>query len=107
MFFLYKEGASDVEVRGLIYDWLDTFSQSLWERWIREDEEFSITVKKGKEFSNIWWEKAGRKNLDSVTFSYTGWYMNMKNRFNWADRQETNNVTTNNINVLNVDPLED
>jgi len=86
---LYSEGAADVEIKALIYEWRGTFSCDLWNRWMKEDEEFSITIKKGRMLSESWWNKSGRKNLKSKEFSYTGWYMNMKNRFGWRDKQET------------------
>tara|TARA_R110000868_G_scaffold172508_1_gene408377 strand:- start:807 stop:1154 length:348 start_codon:yes stop_codon:yes gene_type:complete len=41
-----------------------------------------------------------------MSHSSSGAIFALKN-MNWSDRLETNNVTTNNINVLNVDPLED
>lgn len=86
---LYKDGGSDVEVKALIYEWRGSFSNDLWNRWIKEDEQFSQTIKIGKIMSEAWWSKSGRKNLENKDFSYTGWYMNMKNRFKWTDRQET------------------
>lgn len=81
----YSEGASDVEIRAYIWQQRGRFSQDLWERWIKEEEKFSLTIKKGRELSEAWWSKEGRKNLHSQTFSPTLWYMNMKNRFGWAD----------------------
>ena len=36
--------------------------------------------------------KQGRKNLENKEFNSTLWYMNMKNRFGWKDR---NDLTTN------------
>lgn len=90
----YSEGASDVEIRAMIWQWRGRFSQDLWDRWIDEEEQFSLTVKKGRELSEAWWKKQGRKNLHSESFSAVLWYMNMKNRFGWADKQDINQNNT-------------
>lgn len=82
---LYEAGASDVEIRAYLTKNCKTFSTDLWNRFIDEEEEFSKTIKKGREFSNAWWEKQGRENLKDKTFSPVLWYMNMKNRFGWRD----------------------
>ena len=85
---MYQEGASDVEVKAYIYSKRKTFSNDLWDRWLQEEPEFSETIKVGKMLSEAWWAKTGRKNLNNKEFSYTGWYMNMKNRFGWKDKHE-------------------
>ena len=84
---LYKEGASDAEIKALIYEWRGSFSNDLWDRWIKDIPEFSETIKTGKIISEGWWHKAGRTALRDKEFSYTGWYMQMKNRFGWKDTQ--------------------
>lgn len=95
---LMSEGASIVEVAGLldvtretVYDWTNPNSD-------RYNEEFSYTIKKGLAASQIWWEKQGRKNLNNKDFNYTGWYMNMKNRFR-DDWQEVSKNVNQNTNV--------
>jgi len=95
---LMSEGASIVEVAGLldvdrrtIYRWVDPKC----EEYI---EEFCHTIKKGLDASQIWWEKQGRTNLDNKDFSATLWYMNMKNRFR-DDWQEVNKNVNQNQNT--------
>ena len=83
---LMKEGASQYEVLATLGISEDTFY-----RWKKENEEFSESIKRGSQLSQAWWEKKGRISLDDRQFNSTLWYMNMKNRFKWADKQEVKN----------------
>ncbi|MCK4786854.1 MAG: hypothetical protein KAV87_24050 [Desulfobacteraceae bacterium] len=88
---MYSSGASDVEIRALILiknEGNVKASYNLWERWLEEEEEFCETIKKGRMLSHAWWEQNGRENLKESKFNPTLWYMNMKNRFGWKDKQE-------------------
>ena len=79
-----QQGASEVEIRVA----LDGISDDLWYRWIKEEPEFSRTIKKAKLFCQAWWECQGRTNLNNRDFNHGLWYMNMKNRFGWKDKQD-------------------
>jgi hypothetical protein len=83
---LMSEGASQYEVLATLGISEDTFY-----RWKKENEEFSESIKRGSQLSQAWWEKKGRISLDDRQFNSTLWYMNMKNRFKWADKQEVKN----------------
>jgi Helix-turn-helix domain of resolvase len=84
---LLKKGASIEEI-GLE---LGIGYSTIYE-YMERHPEFAEAIKKGREFSKGWWMKEGRTNLKDKDFSSTLWYMNMKNRFGWTDRQE-NNIT--------------
>lgn len=90
---LYNQGGSDKEVKALIYSWMGSFSNDLWDRWVKEEDRFSETIKKGRILSEAWWEKQGRSNLLQKDFNATLWYMNMKNRFGWADSQKIDHTS--------------
>lgn len=84
----YSQGASDVEIKASIWEWRGKFSDDLWDRWLKEEEVFSGTIKKGRALSARWWEKNGRTNLKDKDFNPTLWYMNMRNRFGWRDKTD-------------------
>jgi hypothetical protein len=93
---LMRQGASIIEVayklnvaRSTIYEWIENY------------EEFSDTIKLGRDFSEGWWMEQGRLNLWNKEFSPTLFYMNMKNRHGWSDKQETHaSVTLKQEDVL-------
>lgn len=96
---IYNLGGSDVEVKAMIYRHRGSFSNGLWDRWMKEEEEFSKTIKMGRVLSEAWWQIEGRTSLNKSSFNYTGWYMNMKNRFNWKDKQD---ITSNDQEIKQI-----
>lgn len=92
-----KEGAS-IEELGLELD----CGYSTIYLWMDQHPEFLEAIKKGREYSEAWWKKNGRTQLHSDTFNSTLWYMNMKNRFGWADKKEVNA----NISVSHEDAIK-
>lgn len=78
-----SQGASLEEIKGLL-----DISNTTHTRLMKEEKQYSETIKRGLRLSRRWWEKQGRQALRNKDFSYTGWYMNMKNRFKWRDRQD-------------------
>lgn len=84
---MYAEGASDIEIMRQIWEWRGSFSKLLWNRWIKEEKSFKEVISMGNVLSQAWWEMNGRKNIANKGFNSVLWYMNMKNRFGWADTQ--------------------
>lgn len=79
------EGCSDVEIRADL-----KISDDLWYRWIAEDEEFARTAKAAKAACHAKWEEFGRKMaFGQAEGNPTTWIFNMKNRFSWKDKVET------------------
>lgn len=97
---LYSEGASNVEVKAYLHTVLGTFSDSLWFRWMKEEELFSSTIKRGLALSKAWWERKGRISLDNPKFQTGLYQINMRNRFGWDEKKENEKENTRkNINV--------
>lgn len=95
---LMSEGASKTEVAAELGICWDTFG-----RWQNENEEFSEACKKGEKLSEAWWQRIARENLiyhpKSSQLNATLWYMNMKNRFGWRDKQELTGDPKNPVEI--------
>ena len=65
---IYKIGGSDVEVKAKLYEFRGSFSNDLWDRWMKEEPIFSETIKTGKILAESWWMRNGRTNLKEAGF---------------------------------------
>jgi hypothetical protein len=81
---------------------LDISLNCLYE-WTERHSDFSEAIKKGEALSRDWWEDHARENLHNPEFNNTLWYMSMKNRHGYADKQHT----TQNVYVKQEDALKD
>ena len=107
---LYKNGGSDSNVKARIYEDRGSFSNDLWDRWMLEDPIFSETIKTGRILAQSWWEKEGQAGIwvsgqeGADKMNYTGWIMNMKNRFkhDWKDKHEDEEQQAKSIPDLNI-----
>lgn len=77
------EGASRQEIKALL-----NMSNDLFARFLEDEPLFAEAIKRGDELAEAWWIGEGRRNLKTKEFSPVLWYMNMKNRFGWRDKQE-------------------
>lgn len=82
---MFENGESVVEVCVALDIVKDTFYA-----WVKQYPEFSDAYKKGIEKSEAWWTRLGRGGaMGSVKIQPATFCFNMKNRFNWKDRIET------------------
>jgi hypothetical protein len=84
--FLYSGGYSDVEIKATIYSWRGSFSNRLWDRWMKEEEEFRETILMGRMLAEAFYMKEGRENMNNPKFNNQIWYLTMKNRFGWSEK---------------------
>lgn len=80
----FAEGMSKLEVCVTILG----ISVETMNQWEKSNSEFSEAVKQGVTLAEAWWQRQGRTNLKEPIFRDVLWYMNMKNRFGWRDKQE-------------------
>lgn len=94
----YAEGASDVEVARL----LDMTEEQFY-RTEADNQAFANFVQKGRTLSKAWWYELSRRNVKSKEFNTPLYIINMKNRFGWADKIESNDMT--NKDPVNLDQM--
>lgn len=82
---MMSQGCSKIEVAAS----LGICDRETIDEYCEKHEQFGEAFKKGMILAEAWWEKHGRTNLNNKEFNSTLWYMNMKNRFKWSDRQES------------------
>ena len=73
---------------------------SAWETLLEDSQDFRETIKEAKILCEHWWEERGREMAMGLDGNATVWIFNMKNRFGWKDKTETEH--TGNIGVTQI-----
>lgn len=79
-----QEGGSAVEIRALL-----GIGKSAWNTLIEDSEQFRATNSSSKTLCQVWWERNGRRLAVDGGGNASIWIFNMKNRFGWVDKKET------------------
>ena len=85
---LYDNGASDAEIARELEITISRFYQLC-----EENDAFNKFAEKGRTLAMAWWYKQGRLGLFLEKFSSPLYNFNMKNRYGWADKVESNDTT--------------
>lgn len=99
-FELCRQGAS---IEELGYELRQGYT-TLYE-WMDRHPKFAEAIKKGREQSKGWWLKKGRENIGNKEFNSGLWFMNMKNRWGWADKRE--NTNQHNVVIQEIKDIEE
>ncbi len=85
-------GGSDDEVEvALAIPPSRAMSNDLWDALQKREPNFSEAILEGQQLAPAWWQRKAREGLltfDGMKFSSQLWFINMKNRFGWKDKQE-------------------
>ena len=79
-----KSGLSFESFGGVIGVCEDTLFE-----WKKQHQEFSDSYKKGRTASMLHWEEMGHDMVLAGQGNATTWIFNMKNRFGWKDKSES------------------
>jgi hypothetical protein len=82
---IYKDGGMDSHVRLWIRTIHKTFSNTVWKRWLAEEDEFRETIEYGHDLCYIHWLDMAKNNLQKRDFNNSAWSKIMTNCFNWKD----------------------
>ena len=87
---LGRTGASVVEMATEI----GVARSTLEAAWPEAHPEFSEALTLARQYSQVWWEKIGRENLESQIFQSSMWSRSMAARFpnDWREKNETKQV---------------
>lgn len=96
---MYEQGAGDPEVAREL-----NISMRRFYELVENTPAFSEFVEMGRTLAMAWWYEKGRTGLFAEKFNTSLYNMNMKNRFGWADKVDTN--TTGSEAPANADQLK-
>lgn len=70
-------------------------SRQTFYNWVEAYPDFKEAYEIGKQKSEAWWAKLGRAGAaGKVDIQPTVWIFNMKNKFGWKDRVETDHTSS-------------
>lgn len=85
---LYAQGGCDVEVRAMLAGWRGrSFNQDTWERWLKEEPDFSDVIAYGRQMCEGWWRREGRTQVRNPNFNARLYALQMNNRFGWSSEK--------------------
>lgn len=79
-----QDGGSAVEARCLL-----GIGSSAWATLLEDSDDFRVTEKERQALCEVWWERQGRRMTTGGDGNATVWIFNMKNRFKWRDKPES------------------
>lgn len=76
-------------------------TETTFQNWMKEHEDFKSAVELGKMLCHLYWEKAGMDGMNGKikNFNATVWGLNVKNRFGFSEKTEISGDPDNPLNT--------